>query len=134
MFLVDLKQKRVVKDEEVKQKLAATHEYGSWLTEQQITWEHLNALPTVRFARCTVVSDYLFFAQKSIKVDDKILADDPRVHMFGYGLESVHMLLTPMLDEGEESLGSMGNDAALACMSRQPRVIYDYFKQLFAQV
>lgn len=54
--------------------------------------------------------------------------------MFGYSLEHVHMLLTPMLDEADEGLGSMGNDAALACMSRQPRVIYEYFKQLFAQV
>jgi glutamate synthase (NADPH/NADH) len=54
--------------------------------------------------------------------------------MFGYSLEQVQMLLSPMVEEGDESLGSMGNDAALACMSRQPRVIYDYFKQLFAQV
>jgi glutamate synthase (NADPH/NADH) len=67
-------------------------------------------------------------------VDDNQLANDSRIHMFGYSLEHVHMLLTPMLDEAEEGLGSMGNDAALACMSRQPRVIYEYFKQLFAQV
>lgn len=54
--------------------------------------------------------------------------------MFGYTLEQVQMLITPMVDDAEEGLGSMGNDAALACMSRQPRIIYDYFKQLFAQV
>ncbi len=54
--------------------------------------------------------------------------------MFGYSFEHLQLLLAPMLDEGDEALGSMGNDAALACMSRQPRVIYEYFKQLFAQV
>ena len=53
---------------------------------------------------------------------------------FGYTIEQLHLLMLPMVNEGKESLGSMGNDAPLACMATQPRIIYDYFRQLFAQV
>jgi hypothetical protein len=57
-----------------------------------------------------------------------------RLNMFGYNVETLDMLLLPMAIGGKEALGSMGNDAALAVLSEKPRQIFDYFKQLFAQV
>ncbi|KAI9221816.1 hypothetical protein BC828DRAFT_404594 [Blastocladiella britannica] len=59
---------------------------------------------------------------------------DPRLVAFGYTSEQVAMLLQPMLTSGKEALGSMGNDAPLACLSTQPKLVYEYFRQLFAQV
>jgi glutamate synthase (NADPH/NADH) len=67
-------------------------------------------------------------------LDDAPLSTDPRLLAFGYTIEQLHLLMLPMVSEGKEALGSMGNDAPLACMATQPRLIYDYFRQLFAQV
>lgn len=59
---------------------------------------------------------------------------DPRLTLFGYTTETVHMLLLPMIKDKKEALGSMGNDAPLACLSAYQPLPYEYFKQLFAQV
>lgn len=59
---------------------------------------------------------------------------DPRLSLFGYTTEHIHMLLLPMIKNKKEALGSMGNDAPLACLSRFQPLPYEYFKQLFAQV
>jgi glutamate synthase (NADPH/NADH) len=67
-------------------------------------------------------------------IDDAPLSTDPFLLAFGYTIEQLHLLLLPMVSDGKEALGSMGNDVALACMASQPRLVYEYFRQLFAQV
>jgi glutamate synthase (NADPH/NADH) len=67
-------------------------------------------------------------------LDDTTLSTDPKLLAFGFTVEQLNLLVLPMLLEGKEALGSMGNDAPLAAMATQPRIIYDYFRQLFAQV
>jgi glutamate synthase (NADH) len=59
---------------------------------------------------------------------------DARLSLYGYSTETIHMLLVPMIQNKKEALGSMGNDAPLACLSKFQPVLYEYFKQLFAQV
>src|SRR5690606_19831274 len=58
----------------------------------------------------------------------------PRMQAFGYTVETMQFMMLPMISELRDPVGSMGNDSALACLSDKPRMIYDYFKQLFAQV
>ena len=67
-------------------------------------------------------------------IDGSALSTDPRLLSFGFTVEQLNLLMLPMVTDGKEPLGSMGNDAPLAAMSTQPRLIYDYFRQLFAQV
>lgn len=67
-------------------------------------------------------------------LDDFTIHTDPKLKAFGYTLEQLNLLMMPMASDGKEALGSMGNDAALACLAKQPRLIYEYFRQLFAQV
>ena len=111
MFLVDLEEHRIISDEEVKSRLARRRPYREWLEAHRIT---LDALPSV------------------------VLEEDRRPlrqlqQMFGYTLEDERVLLPPMM-KGKEALGSMGDDSPLAVLSDRPRLLYDYFRQLFAQV
>jgi glutamate synthase (NADPH/NADH) large chain len=114
MFLVDFRQGRIVDDTELKKQLSEEHPYGQWLQEQRITLEDL---PTP-----TYVGGF---------VRETLLT---RQQCLGYTTEDLMKLLAPMAANGLEAVGSMGNDAALACLSDQPRMLYDYFKQSFAQV
>ena len=114
MFLVDFQQGRIIDDSELKAQLASAQPYGKWLQEQRLT---LDDLP--------VGSDVPGLDSPSLL---------RRTQCLGYTTEDVYKLLLPMGTNGLEALGSMGNDAALACLSDQPRLIYDYFKQAFAQV
>ena len=114
MFLVDTEQGRIIDDEEIKRTVAAQRPYREWLDEYQI---HLDDLPTA----------------------PEVPAPDPdtllqRQVAFGYSFEDERILLAPMARDGVEAVGSMGNDAARAVLSNRPRLLYDYFKQLFAQV
>ncbi len=114
MFLVDTEQGRIIDDEEIKRTVAAQRPYREWLDEYQI---HLDDLPAA----------------------PEVPAPDPdtllqRQVAFGYSFEDERILLAPMARDGVEAVGSMGNDAALAVLSNRPRLLYDYFKQLFAQV
>ena len=114
MFLVDFEEGRIIEDEEIKERIAGEHPYRKWLDEQRI---ELSDLP---------VSDNAHgFHPESLK---------ERLKMFGYSVEHLELILKPMVDRKQEALGSMGNDSALACLSERPRLVYDYFKQLFAQV
>ena len=113
MFLVDTAEGRIVDDEEIKARLAAEHPYGRWLEEQQLTLEDLPPRTMLTPQHASVVTH-----QK----------------LFGYTHEELRILLAPMASTGGEALGSMGNDAALAVLSSKPRLLYDYFTQLFAQV
>jgi glutamate synthase (NADPH) large chain len=114
MFLVDFREGRIVDDAELKKKLSDAHPYGQWLEEQRITLDHLPTPTYVGgFVRETLIT---------------------RQQCLGYTTEDLVKLLIPMAANGYEPVGSMGNDAALACLSDQPRMLYDYFKQSFAQV
>jgi glutamate synthase (NADPH/NADH) large chain len=114
MFLIDFEQGRLIPDEEVKQIICNKRPYGQWLAEQKVSLEHLsgNAVGT------------------SLEADDTL----QRMQAFGYTTETMQFMLIPLVTEARDPLGSMGNDSALACLSDKPRMIYDYFKQLFAQV
>jgi glutamate synthase (NADPH/NADH) large chain len=114
MFLVDFQQGRIIDDQELKTHLSHEHPYQQWMQEQRITFADLPEPTQVPgLEESTVLT---------------------RKQSFGYTHEEVHKLLIPMGVDGYEATGSMGNDAALACLSDQPRMMYDYFKQLFAQV
>ncbi len=117
MFLVDFEQGRIITDDELKRDFANARPYGKWLKNQQ---RELTDLPAV--------------SPPAPFDEDQRLA---QLQAFGYTTEHVHTLLLPMVNAGrksKEALGSMGNDAALAVLSDNPRLLYDYFKQLFAQV
>jgi glutamate synthase (NADPH/NADH) large chain len=114
IFLVNFAEGRIVDDVEIKKSLAEQHPYGQWVQEQRITLEDL---PTP-----TYVGGF---------VRETLLT---RQQCLGYTTEDLMKLLAPMATNGQEAIGSMGNDAALACLSDQPRMLYDYFKQSFAQV
>jgi glutamate synthase (ferredoxin) len=113
IFLVDTAKGRIVADDEIKAELAAELPYGEWLREHSIRLADLPERPVPESDPDTVLQ---------------------RQVAFGYTHEDVRILLAPMAKGGEEALGSMGTDTSLAVLSDRPRVLYDYFKQLFAQV
>jgi glutamate synthase domain-containing protein 2/glutamate synthase domain-containing protein 1/glutamate synthase domain-containing protein 3 len=114
MFLVDTEQGRIIDDAELKREYAARKPYRAWLEANRVTLDQLpKATPT--------------------------FAADPetrrtRQRMFGYTLEDVRILLAPMAAGGREADGSMGNDTPLAFLSERPSLLFQYFKQVFAQV
>ncbi|HSP66555.1 MAG TPA: glutamate synthase large subunit, partial [Bryobacteraceae bacterium] len=114
MLLVDLEENRIVPDEEIKHTLASRQPYGQWLRRNQIT---IDALPDP--------SRVHGFEPKTIL---------ERQRAFGYTEEDLRILITPMAEKGEEPVGSMGTDTPLACLSNQPQPLFNYFKQMFAQV
>jgi glutamate synthase (NADPH/NADH) large chain len=113
MLLIDTGQGRIVSDDEIKQGLAAAHPYGDWLRRHAVDVEDLPRAYAERPDHLTVLR---------------------RQQAFGYTQEDLRVLLTPMARAGEEPIGSMGTDTALAVLSERPRLLYDYFSQLFAQV
>jgi len=114
MFLIDLALGRIINDEELKQELAQEKPYAQWLEENLVDLEDLPDAPSPH------EPDH-----------DTVLK---RQQAFGYTVEDVRILLAPMAGDGSEAIGSMGNDAALAVLSDKPQLLYNYFKQLFAQV
>jgi glutamate synthase (NADPH/NADH) large chain len=114
MFLVDFDKGKLVDDEEIKDSFAGKNPYHDWLKDQQIK---LSDLPAPGDAKG-------FYPETLIN----------RLKVFGYSTETLQFMLLPLVGELRDPVGSMGNDTALACLSDQSRIIYDYFKQLFAQV
>ena len=114
ILLVDTAQGRIIEDDEIKEQLAADSPYADWLQE------HLIAIEDVPDAPYLPPPDH-----------QTVLG---RQQAFGYTQEDVSLLLASMAKNGEEPLGSMGTDTPLAALSERPRLLYDYFKQLFAQV
>jgi glutamate synthase (ferredoxin) len=114
IFLVDTAQGRIIDDAELKQAYASAHPYGDWLKQHMLTLEQLPA------PRHIPEPDHATVLQ--------------RQQAFGYTHEDLRILMTPMAQKGEEAIGSMGTDTALAVLSNKPRLLYDYFQQLFAQV
>ena len=114
IFLVDTAQGRIISDEELKGQLAREQPYAEWLQEHLIPIEDLEPAPFLP------PPDH-----------ETVLR---RQQVFGYTQEDIELLLAPMGRQGEEPIGSMGTDTPLAVLSQRPRLLYDYFKQLFAQV
>ena len=114
MFLVDFEQGKLIPDEELKNEFADRRPYAEWLRERRIELQHLPPSSNVhRFEPETLLA---------------------RMQAFGYTTETMQFMLLPLVRELRDPVGSMGNDSALACLSDKPRMVYDYFKQLFAQV
>ena len=114
MFLVDFEKGKIVADQEIKSEFAAQRPYGEWLRNQRIDLDDLAAV-----------------GEAPGLDEDTILQ---RMQAFGFTTETMQFMLLPLVHEKRDPLGSMGNDAALACLSDKPRMLYDYFRQLFAQV
>ncbi len=117
MIAVKTAEGRLLRDHEIKRELAARQPYSTWLKQNLYRLsEHVSDPPSPP----TDDLDILTLTQKQIA--------------FGYTSEELDMVLKPMFEKGEESVGSMGDDTPLAVLSLQPRLLYTYFKQLFAQV
>ena len=113
MFLVDTAKGRIVDDEEIKEELAGEHPYGEWLERGLV---HLHALPD---------REHVVYSHESVL---------RRQETFGYTHEELKLLVAPMARTGAEALGSMGTDTPVAVLSDRPRLLFDYFQQVFAQV
>ncbi|MDA3016175.1 MAG: glutamate synthase large subunit, partial [Actinomycetota bacterium] len=113
MFLIDTNEGRIVDDEEIKKSLAAEHPYAEWLEQGMVS---LSDLPE---------REHRVFSHDSVL---------RRQQMFGYTHEELKVIIAPMAGKGLEPIGSMGTDTPLAVLSERPRLLFDYFQQLFAQV
>jgi len=114
MLLCDLREQRIIPDEEIKERLWTRQPYREWIKRQQVTLDHLPEPP-----------------RWHPTVFESILQ---RQRAFGYTDEDLKVLLSPMAEKGEEPVGSMGTDTPLACLSDKPQPLFHYFRQLFAQV
>jgi glutamate synthase (NADPH) large chain len=114
MFVVNFEEGRIVPDDELKSSSASARPYAQWLARQRIELKDLDGN-----------GDAYGFDP------DTLLS---RMQAFGYTTETMQFMLIPMVHARKDPIGSMGNDAVMACLSDKPRMIYDYFKQLFAQV
>jgi glutamate synthase (ferredoxin) len=115
MFLVDMKEGRIIADEEIKQQIVTAEPYSQWLQDNLISLDQLPADGQTQ----------------SAPTDLPLLQ---RQQAFGYTFEELRILLTPMARDGVEAIGSMGADTPLAVLSDKPKLLYNYFQQLFAQV
>ncbi|MFZ9708357.1 MAG: glutamate synthase large subunit [Steroidobacteraceae bacterium] len=114
MFLIDTSQRRIVEDDEIKRQVVGEWPYADWLRDNLV---HLKDLPA---------------APQLPQPEPELLR--ARQMAFGYTFEDQRILMAPMARDGVEAVGSMGNDTPLAVLSKRSRLLFDYFKQLFAQV
>jgi len=114
MFLVDMNEGRIIEDEEIKDQIVSKLPYREWLNK------HLLPLADVPYTgnKCPI----------------EITPFNTRLRLFGYTMEDIDTVIAPMCKTGKETLGSMGTDTPLAILSDKPQLLYNYFKQLFAQV
>ena len=112
MLLVDLEEGRIISDDEIKAEMAKQEPYQEWLNEQLINLDNEN---------------------KAL-IEEDVLDLSERQRAFGYTYEDIQKYLLPLITEGKDPLGSMGNDTPLAVLSERPQSLFNYFKQLFAQV
>lgn len=113
MFLVDIEAGRIIEDDEIKDSLATNAPYADWLHAGMVKLSELPSREHIVYPHASVVR---------------------RQRAFGYTEEELRILITPMAQNGMEALGSMGTDTPIAALSDKPRLIFDYFSQLFAQV
>ncbi|MDJ1185163.1 glutamate synthase-related protein [Roseofilum casamattae] len=140
MFLVDMKEGRIIADEEIKQQIATEHPYREWLNQYQVK---LSDLPDVGETSVGVASVGAGSRDGSFSNQD-LSEPAPTNHdgipliskqrAFGYTFEELRLLLAPMAENGVEAIGAMGTDTPLAVLSNRPKLLPEYFKQLFAQV
>ncbi|QEG37648.1 glutamate synthase-related protein [Bythopirellula goksoeyrii] len=114
MFLIDFEEGRLIPDDELKSEFASRLPYKTWLNNQRIDLNELEP------------------NKEPHGFDSPTLLE--RMQAFGFTIESMSFMLLPLIKAEKDPIGSMGNDSCLACLSDKPRLIYDYFKQLFAQV
>ena len=114
MLLIDLEEGRIVSDDEIKSQIAARHPYRKWLDNTQLILEELKPVEP-----------------RALRKDVSLL---DRQQAFGYTQEDLKLLMAPMATTAQEAVGSMGTDTPIAAMSDKPKLLYDYFKQNFAQV
>lgn len=114
MFLIDFEKGCLIPDEQLKAEFARQRPYGEWLKQEEIKLSELSPNK----------EPHGFYPETLL----------PRMQAFGYTTETMQFMLLPLVQELRDPVGSMGNDSALACLSDRPRMIYDYFKQRFAQV
>jgi len=114
MFLVDMNEGRIIEDDEIKNIIVSKHPYRKWINE--------NILP---------LKDIPYTGNKTAK---EKLDFETRLRVFGYTQEDLKTLILPMCSSGKEAIGSMGTDTPLAVLSTKPQLLFNYFKQLFAQV
>ncbi len=117
MLLIDMEQGRIIEDEEIKASLAAAQPYSEWLARTQFKLADLPSAPPT---------------DQALGPDVAPLLD--RQQAFGYTQEDLQFFLEPMAVTGEDPIGSMGQDIPIAVLSKRPKLLYDYFKQNFAQV
>jgi glutamate synthase (ferredoxin) len=115
MFLVDTKEGRIISDEEIKQEMASAEPYGQWLKENLVHFDDLPGVP-----------------EKEPVVNHP--ATLQRLQSFGYNFEDLRVNIGPMAQNSIQPVGSMGTDTPLAVLSDKPQLLYNYFKELFAQV
>ncbi len=126
MLLIDLEEGRIVDDEEIKRKLSAEHPYETWLEATQFK---LSELPDLTDEH----------REASSRAVAPVLTNDPTAHLnlqqaFGYTQEDIQFFLEPMARDADDPVGSMGTDTPIAALSSKPKLLYNYFKQNFAQV
>uniref|UniRef100_A0A2C9JI59 glutamate synthase (NADH) n=1 Tax=Biomphalaria glabrata TaxID=6526 RepID=A0A2C9JI59_BIOGL len=128
MLLVDTKQKLFIKDEDLKHDLAQLRPVGDWLT-QVLTMQELRNVYKEQ-------QDHFQISEIALRQAPvgSCIEEDPRLSLYSYTMDEMNRLVLPMIRDKKESLGSMGNDAPLACLSQFNPLLFHYFKQLFAQV
>ena len=114
MFLVDMNAGRIVEDEEIKKEIVSKHPYRKWVKD--------NVLPLSKIS------------YTGNRTPEEKINFETRLKIFGYTKEDFNTIIIPMCKKGKESIGSMGSDTPLAILSKRPQLLYNYFKQLFAQV
>ena len=114
MFLVDMNEGRIIEDEEIKKEIVSRHPYEKWIKE--------NTLPLVDIP----------YTNNTIPVEKTDY--NTRLRLYGYTSEEINYVIGPMATNAKEAIGSMGTDTPLAVLSDRPQLLYNYFKQLFAQV
>ncbi len=136
MLLVDTKEKTITRDEELKQIIAESRPHDKWIGEM-VTLADLKReidAAAINTRRRPITRQRTESEMASDDALDKLWNGDRRMPVFGYTVETLQMLMIPMLKTKKEALGSMGNDTPLACLSSMQPLVYEYFKQLFAQV
>ncbi|NRB82293.1 MAG: glutamate synthase large subunit [Winogradskyella sp.] len=114
MFLVDMNKGRIVNDEEIKEEIASKYPYRQWLNKNLVHLKDISA------KKGPILYDEIDLKKREI--------------VFGYTREDLNTIIRPMAQLGKEPIGSMGSDAPIAVLSERPQLVYNYFKQLFAQV
>ncbi|MGQ9846647.1 MAG: glutamate synthase large subunit [Bacteroidales bacterium] len=119
MFFIDTNEGRIISDEEIKETLASQKPYGKWIKKHML---QLDKLPSSVFN----------YAERVLPEKEK----DILTHLkaFGYTREDLKVIIKPMIETGQEPVGAMGNDTPHAVLSKKPQLLFNYFKQLFAQV